>query len=109
MNPTITEAFIEAEIERDPVAARSEWLAQFREDIEAAFSLESIETCVIPGRTELLPATHLSYSAFVDPSAEEGIGSRSVSLTEAAIRRSSISFALGNRRSILVKWSRNVP
>jgi hypothetical protein len=68
MNPTITEEFIQAEIERDPDAARSEWLAQFREDVEAAFSLESIESCVIRGRTELLPAGHLSYSAFVDPS-----------------------------------------
>jgi hypothetical protein len=49
-------------------AGRSEWLALFREDIEQAFSLESIEQCVIPGRTELLPAQSLSYLAFVDPS-----------------------------------------
>jgi hypothetical protein len=40
MNPNITEEFIQAEIENDPDAARSEWLALFREDIEAAFSLE---------------------------------------------------------------------
>jgi hypothetical protein len=68
MNPTITEEFIRSEIERDPDAARSEWLALFREDIEAAFSLEAIESCIIRGRTELLQATDLSYSAFVDPS-----------------------------------------
>jgi hypothetical protein len=43
-------------------------MALFREYIEAAFSLESIEACVIPGRTELLPAHKLSYVAFVDPS-----------------------------------------
>lgn len=36
-----------------------------REDIEAAFSLEQ---CVIPERTELLPAQSLTYAAFVDPS-----------------------------------------
>ena len=68
MNPCITEAFIAKEMERDPEAARSEWLAQFREDIEAAFTLEMIESCIIPGRTELLPAEGVSYSAFVDPS-----------------------------------------
>ena len=68
MNPNISEEFIQAEIENDPDAARSEWLALFREDIEAAFSLESIEQCVLPGRQELLPAQKLSYCAFVDPS-----------------------------------------
>jgi len=67
MNSTITQEFIDSEIERDPDAARSEWFAQFREDVEAAFSLESIEQCVIPGRTELM-ASSLNYVAFVDPS-----------------------------------------
>ena len=50
MNPNITEEFIQAEIENDPDAARSEWLSLFREDVEAAFSLESIEACVVTGR-----------------------------------------------------------
>jgi hypothetical protein len=68
MNPTISQDFINEEIERDPDAARSEWFAQFREDIEQAFSLESIEACVIPGRSDLLPAQSLTYRAFVDPS-----------------------------------------
>ena len=68
MNPSISEEFVQGEIEADPDAGRSEWLAQFREDVEAAFSLESIEQCVVPGRTELLPAQRLSYLAFVDPS-----------------------------------------
>src|SRR5262249_56621191 len=69
MNPSISEEFVQAEIENDPDAGRSEWLALFREDIEAAFSLESIEQCIIRGRTELLPAQSLSYVSFVDPSA----------------------------------------
>jgi hypothetical protein len=68
MNPTISQQFINEEIERDPDAARSEWFAQFREDVEAAFSIESIEACVIPGRSDLLPAQHITYRAFVDPS-----------------------------------------
>jgi hypothetical protein len=68
MNPGISEEFVHGEIENDPDAARSEWLALFREDIEAAFSLESIEQCVVPGRQELLPTQGLFYVAFVDPS-----------------------------------------
>jgi hypothetical protein len=68
MNSTITQEFINQEIERDPDAARSEWFAQFREDVEAAFSLESIEQCVVAGRTDLLPAQAINYAAFVDPS-----------------------------------------
>lgn len=68
MNPNITADFIQAEVKRDPEAGGSEWLAQFREDIEAAFTLEMIEVCIVPGRTELLPAQGISYAAFVDPS-----------------------------------------
>jgi hypothetical protein len=83
MNPNITEEFIQAEIERDPDAARSEWLAQFREDIEAAFSLEAIEACVIPGRQELLPANGISYESFTDPS-----GGRRDQFTVAVAHRS---------------------
>lgn len=60
MNPNITEEFIQAEIENDPDAARSEWLALFREDVEAAFSLESIEACVVTGRRELMAAERIS-------------------------------------------------
>ena len=39
----ITPEFIKAEIEKDPTAARSEWLGLFREDVTAAFPLELIE------------------------------------------------------------------
>jgi hypothetical protein len=83
MNPNITAEFVQAEIEADPDAARSEWLAEFREDIEQAFSLESIEQCVVRGRTELLPAKHLTYVAFTDPS-----GGRHDNFTVAVAHRS---------------------
>jgi hypothetical protein len=83
MNPSISEEFVQAEIEQDPDAGRSEWLALFREDIEAAFSLESIEACIVRGRQELLPAQALSYVAFVDPS-----GGRRDQFTAAVAHRS---------------------
>jgi len=72
MNPTISEALIEKELERDPEAARAEWLGEFRQDVTAAFTLEMIEACTVPGRVELLPSPHVFYFAFVDPRAGEG-------------------------------------
>jgi hypothetical protein len=67
LNPTISQTVIQKEIDKDPEACRSEWLAEFRADISAAFSLEMIEACTLPGRQEFLPA-NFSYFAFVDPS-----------------------------------------
>lgn len=55
MNPTISQAFIDKEIEKDPEAGRAEWLGLFRENVSAAFPLEVIEGCIMKGRLELPP------------------------------------------------------
>jgi len=68
MNPTLDQKLIERELEKDPDSARAEWLGVFREDLEAAFSLEAIEACVIGGRDELPAASTVAYCGFVDPS-----------------------------------------
>lgn len=68
MNPTLSKAKIQKELERDPEAASSEYMARFREDLEQAFSPELIEGCVIPGRIELPASSELSYRAFADVS-----------------------------------------
>jgi hypothetical protein len=68
MNPTISATLIERELASDPESARAEWLGQFREDLQAAFSPESIEACIIPGRDELPPSNQIAYRAFCDPS-----------------------------------------
>src|SRR5262245_54268718 len=69
MNPTISQKFIDKEIEKDPEAGRAEWLGLFREDVSAAFPLEVIEACIISGRSELPPSPHVQqYFAFTDPS-----------------------------------------
>jgi len=68
MNPTIAESFVAEEMQKDPESGRSEWLAMFREDVEQAFSLESLEQCVIPGRGDLMPVPNIIYRVFVDPS-----------------------------------------
>jgi hypothetical protein len=67
MNPTVPEALVTAALEADPDAARAEWLAEFRSDLEAFVSREVLEACTVPGRHEL-PPCGLHYLAFVDPS-----------------------------------------
>ena len=69
MNPTISQSFIDKEIEKDPEAGRAEWLGLFREDVSAAFPLEVIERCIVPGPVELPHSPHIhQYFGFVDPS-----------------------------------------
>jgi hypothetical protein len=68
MNPTIDQGLIQRELERDPEGAQAEWLATFRTDLQAAFSVESLESCTIKGRDELPASPIISYQAFVDPS-----------------------------------------
>ncbi|NIM96665.1 MAG: hypothetical protein GTO24_00860 [candidate division Zixibacteria bacterium] len=68
MNPTISEKTIKREMEKDPAAAESEWMAVFRRDIESFLSRHVVEASVIPGRFEISPISGMRYSAFVDPS-----------------------------------------
>src|SRR5215510_9182395 len=68
MNPTLDQAKIDREIERDPDAASAEWMAKFRSDLSAAFSPESLEACTVKGRIELPASPIIQYQAFVDPS-----------------------------------------
>jgi hypothetical protein len=67
MNPTIDAALIERERQKDPSAARAEWDADFRDDIESFLTLDAVEACaLVPG--ELSPDQHTVYQAFADPS-----------------------------------------
>jgi hypothetical protein len=69
MNSTIFQAYIDREIEKDPEAGRAEWLGLFREDVSAAFPLEVIEACMVPGRMEIPYSPHVGrYFGFLDPS-----------------------------------------
>lgn len=72
MNPNVDADLIAAALREDPQAARAEWLAEWRDDIAAFLSSELIESCVIPGRLELLYDRKNKYFAFVDPSGGRG-------------------------------------
>jgi hypothetical protein len=68
MNPTIDAKLIERALAEDPAAARSEWLAEWREDIMAFITAELVEAVTMPGRFELPKIEGANYYGFIDPS-----------------------------------------
>jgi hypothetical protein len=72
MNPTISEAFIAGELASDDAAARAEYLAEFRSDIETFLSREIVEACIEVGCQGRPPLPTIPYVGFVDPSG--GVG-----------------------------------
>lgn len=68
MNPVFRESVIKKFFERDRVAARSEYEAEFRQDLEGYLTLDLIEELIVSGRTLLPPDANIRYLAFTDPS-----------------------------------------
>ena len=68
MNPTLSQADIDAEIADDPVAAKAEFLSLWRADIEDYLERGVVEACVVSGRHELVPRSGIQYSSFIDVS-----------------------------------------
>jgi hypothetical protein len=68
MNSTVSQDFIDEETNKDPANANSEYLAEFRSDIEAFVSIDAIRACIEPGVRERAPEnvggiTHLLIRA----------------------------------------------
>jgi hypothetical protein len=76
-NPCLPQSVVDRALARDPAAARAEYLAEWRSDIESYISRETVEACVEPGVRERAPGNH-AYRAFVD--AAGGSGSDSMTL-----------------------------
>jgi hypothetical protein len=72
MNPTLSEGLIERELQRDPEAARAEWLGEFREDLETYVSRTLLRELAISDRTDLPPSWSIQYRAFADPAGGSG-------------------------------------
>ena len=68
MNPTFPQATIDAAMERDPSSAASEYMAEFRTDVEAFVSREAVEACISRGIFERAPIAGVKYFGFCDPS-----------------------------------------
>jgi hypothetical protein len=69
MNPTLSKAVVDAAVQDDPAAARSEYFAEFRDGISEYVPRSLIESLVIRGRKELVPRPDRhDYFAFCDMS-----------------------------------------
>jgi hypothetical protein len=68
LNPTIDPAIIAEAMAEDPAAASAEWLAEFRDDIAAYISRESVDAVISPDVFERPFIAGVGYQAFVDPS-----------------------------------------
>jgi hypothetical protein len=68
MNPNLSEEFVARQLERDPIANASEYLAVFRRDIEGFLARDAVEACVQTGVFERLPERVHRYVLAVDPS-----------------------------------------
>lgn len=70
MNPTVPQSsdLIVDAYESDPEAARAEYGAEFRSDLEALISIEVVKACIDEGVRERPPLRMHRYYAFTDPS-----------------------------------------
>jgi hypothetical protein len=67
-NPDLPQSVVDRALERDPLANRAEFLAEFRTDVEALLTIEAVNAVVDPGVKERAPDLNYAYTAFVDPS-----------------------------------------
>lgn len=68
LNPLLPQRVVDRAFERDPAAARAEFGAQFRSDVEALLTVEAVEGVTASGRIELEPLPGIRYLAHVDAS-----------------------------------------
>ena len=68
MNPSLSAAFVEREVQRDPVAAAAEYGAEFRSDIAGFLDPDWLDCAARPLATDDPPVEGVAYKAFVDPS-----------------------------------------
>jgi hypothetical protein len=80
-NPTISQAFIDEQLERDPELNGAEYISEWRTDVAAFVSREVVEASIVRGRHELWPQPAIQYWGFCDPSG--GSGSDSMTLAVA--------------------------
>ncbi len=81
MNSTLPRSVVDRAMARDGAAARAEYGAEFRTDVEGFVSLDTITRAVAAGR-EQLPAEWLShkYTGFVDPAGGSGTDSMTMGI-----------------------------
>jgi hypothetical protein len=70
MNPTVPEHVVADALATDPVAARSEWLAEWRSDLESYLGPDVLDRLIVADRGDLPPSGR--HLVFVDPAGGSG-------------------------------------
>jgi hypothetical protein len=83
MNPTIPQTVIDDAMRDDAASARSEWLAQWRDDLESFIDIDRLRAGIVPGRVELPPAAGNVYVGALDAA----LGSGRDSFTACVLHR----------------------
>ena len=65
LNPAVPQEIIDQAYADDPVSAAAEYGAQFRTDVASFITHDVIESCTVPGRSELAPVQGVAYAAFI--------------------------------------------
>ena len=65
LNPSLPQAEIDRELEKDPVRNRAEYLSEWRSDVEGFIPREIVEACV-GDYFELPPQPNINYQCFID-------------------------------------------
>ncbi|WP_221435603.1 hypothetical protein [Algisphaera agarilytica] len=66
MNPTLPQKVVDDALREDYAAAKSEYLAEFRDDVAAYVDRSVVEAATDAGTPERLPRPHTAYTAFAD-------------------------------------------
>jgi hypothetical protein len=72
LNPTISQATIEAALADDAESAKAEWLSLWRDDLSGYITRPEIEACIDRGITSRQPRPGVQYTAWVDASSGSG-------------------------------------
>ncbi|MBZ9817279.1 hypothetical protein [Mesorhizobium sp. CA7] len=68
-NPSLPQRVVERALLKDEAKARAEYLGEFRADLEAFVSLETVQSCIAAALAVILPNNHRRpYWGFCDPS-----------------------------------------
>jgi len=86
MNPLLPEALVQDALERDPDSARSEWLAEFRDDLSALVTDEALRAVIDAGRQILEPHSDHRYLGFVDVATGSGQDSMTMAIAHLELR-----------------------
>lgn len=88
MNPSVNRTIIEEAYAADPAAAAAEYGGDFRTDLEAFISQETVESATVKGRTYLPFDARFRHVAFADPAGGSGQDSFTLAIARAEGKKS---------------------